>query len=84
MLLFPAIVLALAGILGVFQLGLVQLALDREAFMQARQISMGKEASDFPGISIAKSSEGKWVCVTAEREVLFRLEAKACLLKHGL
>lgn len=84
MLLFPTLVLALAGILGVFQLGLTQLQLSREAFSQARQLAIGNPLSELPGTSFDISRSGRWVCVTASKQLLIELEAEACLFKHGL
>lgn len=84
MLLFPTLVLALAGILGVFQLGLTQLQLSREAFSQARQLAIGNPLTELPDTAFEVSGSGKWVCVTASRQLLIELEAEACLLKHGL
>ncbi len=84
MLLFPTVVLALAGFLGVFQLGLTQLQLSREAFSQVRQLAIGNQLADQPGISFEVSHSDRWVCVTAIKQLVLKLEAEACLLKHGL
>jgi Flp pilus assembly protein TadG len=84
MLLFPTVVLALAGILGVFQLGLAQLQLSREAFSQARHLAIGNELGERLGSTFEVSEEGKWVCVTATKQLLLELEARACLIRHGL
>ncbi|MDH4397326.1 MAG: hypothetical protein QE275_01950 [Actinomycetota bacterium] len=84
MLLFPTVVLALAGILGVFQLGLTQLQLSRDAFTQARQLAIGNQLADQPGSFFEIRQSGKWVCVTATKQLVLKLEAEACLMKHGL
>ena len=84
LLLFPTVVLTLAGILGVFQLGVAQLALAREAFTQARAISIGEPISESPGLSLRSWSEGKLTCVEATRQLVFKLEAEACYFEHGL
>jgi hypothetical protein len=84
MLLFPAVVLALAGILGVFQLGLTQLQLSREAFSQARSLSIGGELVNRSDILFTVSHRERLVCVSATKNLVFKLEAEACLFKHGL
>ncbi len=84
MLLFPTLVLALAGILGVFQLGLTQLQLSRDAFSQARQLAIGNSIAQLPGTTFESQELGKWVCVTASKKLFIDLEAQACLMKHGL
>ena len=84
MLLFPTVVLALAGILGVFQLGLTQLQLSREAFSQARQLAIGNQLADQPGSFFEVRQTGKWVCVTATKQLVIKMEAEACLMNHGL
>ena len=84
MLLFPTVVLALAGIRGVFQLGLTQLQLSREAFSQARQLAIGNQLADQPGSFFEVRQSGKWVCVTATKQLVVKMEAEACLMKHGL
>jgi Flp pilus assembly protein TadG len=84
MLLFPTVVLALAGILGVFQLGLAQLQLSGAAFSQARQLSIGNQLLEIPGTTFQVTESGRWVCVTAAKSLLIDLEVKSCLLKHGL
>lgn len=84
MLLFPTVVLALAGILGVFELGLTQLQLSREAFSQARQLAIGNQLADQPGSFFEVRQSGKWVCVTATKQLVVKMEAEACLMKHGL
>jgi Flp pilus assembly protein TadG len=84
MLLFPTVVLALAGFLGVFQLGLVQLQLSRDAFTQARELSIGNQLQKIPNTKFRSNQDGRWVCVTAVRELPIAMEVQACLLKHGL
>ncbi len=84
MLLFPTLVLALAGILGVFQLGLTQLQLSREAFSQARELAIGNQLAKLPGTSFEVTESGNWICVTASRKLLIEVEAEACQFKHGL
>ena len=84
MLLFPTVVLALAGTLGVFQLGVAQLSLSREAFLQARQLALGNALEASPGVSLTESVEGRYVCVSAFKKLFIELEAEACLPKHGL
>ena len=84
MLLFPTLVLALAGILGVFQLGLTQLQLSRDAFSQARELAIGNPLAPLPGTSFTVTESGRWVCVTASKQRFLKLEAQACLYKHGL
>jgi Flp pilus assembly protein TadG len=83
MLLFPTVVLALAGILGVFQLGLTQLQLSRDAFSQARQIAIGNQLVDQLGSSFKVRHSGRWACVTATKQLVIKMEAEACLMKHG-
>jgi hypothetical protein len=84
MLLFPTLMLALAGILGVFQLGLTQLQLARDAFTQTRLLAIGHPLERLEDTSYKVTESGKWVCVTASKKLLIELEAQACLLKHGL
>jgi Flp pilus assembly protein TadG len=84
MLLFPTVVLALAGILGVFQLGLTQLQLSREAFTQARQLAIGNQLADQPGSFFEIRQSGKRDCLTATKQLALKMEAEACLMKHGL
>ena len=84
MLLFPTVVLALAGTLGVFQLGVAQLSLSREAFLQARELAIGNEPEASPGVSLTERLDGRFVCVNAVKKLMFTLEAEACLPKHGL
>ncbi len=84
MLLFPTVVLALAGFLGFFQLGLVQLQLGRDAFTQARELSIGNQLQKIPNTKFRSNQDGRWVCVTAVRELPIAMEVEACLLKHGL
>ncbi len=84
MLLFPTLVLALAGILGVFQLGLTQLQLSREAFSQARELAIGNQLAKLPGTSFEVTESGNWICVTASRKLLIEVEAETCQFKHGL
>lgn len=84
MLLFPTVVLALAGTLGVFQLGVAQLSLSREAFLQARQLAIGNDPEASPDVSLTERLDGRFVCVSAVRNYLFELKAEVCLPKHGL
>ncbi len=84
MLLFPTLVLALAGILGVFQLGLTQLQLSREAFSLARELAVGNQLTALAGTSFEVTESGRWICVTTSRKLLFEVEAEACQFKHGL
>lgn len=84
MLLFPAVVLALSGVLGVFQIGVTQLQLSRDAFTQARLLSMGMDPRSIPGASTQKLDRGNFVCALTTKKLWFDLEAEACLLKHGL
>jgi Flp pilus assembly protein TadG len=84
MLLFPTLVLTLAGILGVFQLGLAQLQLSGAAFAQARHLSIGNQRLEIPGTTFQVVESGRWVCVTATKSFIFDLEVESCLLKHGL
>ena len=83
MLLFPTVVLALAGVLGVFQLGVAQLELSRVAFTQARQLSINNSLSPIEGTEIRSYSQGQMVCVVARRQIAIKLEARACLFHHG-
>ena len=83
MLLFPTVVLALAGVLGVFQLGLAQLELTRDAFTQARQISINRSPLQIQGAKIQSFREGQLVCVVAQKTLAIDLEAKVCLFQHG-
>jgi hypothetical protein len=83
MLLFPTVVLALAGILGVFQLGVAQMELARNAFTQARQLSINGSMLPIPGVAFESHLDGQWVCVTAQKRLVFDLQEKACLYQHG-
>jgi hypothetical protein len=83
MLLFPTVVLALAGFLGIFQLGLAQMELARNAFTQARQLSINGSSLPMPEVSFESYWEGQWVCVIASRKIVFALKEKACLYQHG-
>lgn len=83
MLLFPTVVLSLAGILGVFQLGVAQMELARNAFTQARQLSINGVLVAIPGVAFESYLDGKWVCVIAQKRIVFDLQEKACLYQHG-
>jgi hypothetical protein len=83
MLLFPTVVLALAGVLGVFQLGVAQLELTRNAFTQARQLSIGASLIPIDGVEFQSYREGQLVCVIAQKRLAIDLEARACLFQHG-
>jgi len=83
MLLFPTVVLALTGVLGVFQLGVAQLELSRDAFTLARQLSIGGSLTPVEGIEVHSYREGQLVCVIAQKKIAFGLEARACLFQHG-
>lgn len=83
MLLFPTVVLALAGILGVFQLGVAQLELARNAFTQARQLSINGSMLPIPESTFESYTDGKWVCVITRRTFVIALKEKACLYQHG-
>jgi hypothetical protein len=83
MLLFPTIVLALAGVLGVFQLGVAQLELSRDAFTSARQISIGGTLTPVEGVEVHSYRDGQLVCVIAQKKIAIELEASACLFQHG-
>ena len=83
MLLFPTVVLALAGILGVFQLGVAQMELARNAFTQARQLSINGSMLPIPGSTFESYTEGQWVCVIAQKRFVFDLQERACLYQHG-
>lgn len=83
MLLFPTVVLALAGILGIFQLGVAQLELARDAHTQARQLSINGEMLPKPGVEFESYRDGHWVCVIARKKLAIALEEEACLYQHG-
>lgn len=83
MLLFPTVVLGLAGILGVFQLGLAQMELARNAFTQARELSIAGSMLQIPGSTFESYTEGQWVCVIARKRFVFDLQERACLFQHG-
>jgi hypothetical protein len=83
MLLFPTVVLALAGVLGVFQLGVAQLELSRDAFTSARQLSIGGSVIAVEGVKMHSYREGQLVCVIAQKKIAIDLEARACLFQHG-
>jgi hypothetical protein len=83
MLLFPTVVLGLAGILGVFQLGLAQMELARNAFTQVRQLSINGAMLPMPESTFESSTEGQWVCVIARKRFVFDLQERACLYQHG-
>ena len=83
MLLFPTVVLALAGVLGVFQLGVVQLELTRDAFTQARQLSIHGSLLPIAGAEFKSFRQGQLVCVVAQKRLAIDLEARACLFQHG-
>lgn len=83
MLLFPTVVLALAGVLGVFQLGVAQLELTRDAFTQARQLSMKESLLPIEGVEFKSYRDGQLVCVVAQKKLAIDLEATACLFQHG-
>ena len=83
MLLFPTVVFALAGVLGVFQLGVAQLQLSREAFTLARQLSIGGTLKPVEGVEVHSYREGQLVCVIAQKKIAIDLEARACLFQHG-
>ena len=84
MLLFPTVVLALAGILGVFQLGVAQMELARNAFTQARQLSINGSMLPIPGSTFESYLDGQWVCVIAQKRFVFDLQERACLYQHGI
>ena len=83
MLLFPTVVLALAGLLGVFQLGVAQLELTRDAFTQARQLSINESLLPIEGAQFKSYRDGKLVCVNAQKRLAIDLEATACLFQQG-
>ena len=83
MLLFPTVVLALAGVLGVFQLGVAQLELTRDAFTQARQLSINRSLLPIESAQFKSFRQGQLVCVVAQKRIAIDLEARACLLQHG-
>ena len=83
MLLFPTVVLALAGVLGVFQLGVAQLELSRDVFTQARQLSIKESLLSIEGVEFKSYRDGPLVCVIAHRKLVIDLEATACLFQHG-
>jgi hypothetical protein len=83
MLLFPNVVLALAGVLGVFQLGVAQLELTRDAFTQARQLSINESLLPIEGAQFKSYRDGKLVCVNAQKRLAIDLEATACLFQQG-
>ena len=83
MLLFPTVVLALAGILGVFQLGVAQMELARNAFTQARHLSINGSMLPMPGSTFESYADGQWVCVIARKMLVFELQERACLYQHG-
>ena len=83
MLLFPTVVLALAGVLGVFQLGVAQLELTRDAFTQARHFSIKGSLLPIEGVEFQSYRDGQLACVVAQKRFAIELEAKACLFQHG-
>ena len=83
MLLFPTVVLALAGVLGVFQLGVAQLELTRDAFTQSRQLSIKESLLPIEGAQFESYRDGQLVCVVAQRKLVIDLEATACLFQNG-
>ncbi|QKJ25631.1 hypothetical protein HRU87_05545 [Aquiluna borgnonia] len=83
MLLFPTVIVALAGALTVFQLGLDRLELSRLAFFQARSLAIGGELSSVEGVRFTPSDDGRMLCVEATKTSLFRLSESGCYLKHG-
>ena len=83
MLISPTIVLALAGALGLFQLGLERLTLSQLAFYEARSQAIGFEAKSDSETVFQTTIEGQLLCVTATRNSLLRIQEKGCYLIHG-
>lgn len=83
MLLTPTIVLALAGALGLFQLGLERLALSQSAFYEARSQAIGHGSIEQAGIDFQTRTQGQLLCVTASKSLLFKIEESGCYLIHG-
>ena len=83
MLLFPTVVLALAGVLGVFQLGVAQLDLSRDVFTQARQLSINGPMLPIAGVEFKSYRDGQLVCVVGQKRLAIVLEATACLFQQG-
>lgn len=83
MLLTPTIVLALAGALGLFQLGLERLTLSQLAFYEARSQAIGGDRSEYRDVDFVTNIEGQLLCVTASKSLLFKLEESGCYLIHG-
>ena len=83
MLLFPTVVLALAGVLGVFQLGVAQLELTRDVFTQARQLSINRSLLPIEDAQFKSYRDGQLICVVGQKRLAIDLEARACLFQHG-
>jgi Flp pilus assembly protein TadG len=83
MLLLPALILLLAGGIGMFQLGLQRIALEVSAFEITRAVAIGFEPELEPGLEMRVSQEGRTKCVSVTKDLLFKLESKRCLIPYG-
>ena len=83
MLLTPTVIAALAGALGLFQLGVARLELAQLAFYQARSQAIGLELDETPGVRFETEVKGQFLCVSASRRMLITLRESGCYLIHG-
>ena len=83
MMLFPTLLLALAGAIGLFQLGLARLELSQLAFYQARSEAIGSSGVQSDKAIFKTEINGQLLCVTASRKLIFELRETGCYLIHG-
>ncbi|MEY3561689.1 MAG: hypothetical protein RL068_841 [Actinomycetota bacterium] len=82
-LLWPTILLGLAGVGFLFQLGLARLELSLLAFQQARALVVSGEVSTSGNASLHVETDSRWVCVSATRQMAFEVSETACFMRHG-